>query len=109
MSSNYVKQAQDLIDNNDFLVISKSWCPDCHFANRVFTEHNVRQKAKWIELDHLPGNEGPELQKAFLKLTNQNTVPNIFFKGKHIGGEVQLEKLRATEKLDDELKAAKLL
>lgn len=36
--------------------------------------------------DGLPGTEGPELQKALLDMTGQNTVPNIFVKGKHIGG-----------------------
>jgi glutaredoxin 3 len=38
-----------------------------------------------LELDQM-GNEGVEIQKALLDMTNQNSVPNVFVGGKHLGG-----------------------
>ncbi|ODQ67878.1 thioredoxin-like protein [Nadsonia fulvescens var. elongata DSM 6958] len=108
-SPSYIQRAQKLIADNDFLMISKSWCPDCVYAHRVWKDVGVADKVHLVELDKLPGVEGPELQKAFLELTNQNTVPNIFFKRKHMGGEVQLEKMEKSGQLIKELKAAQLL
>lgn len=30
--------------------------------------------------------DGPDIQQALLELTGQRTVPNVFIKGNHIGG-----------------------
>jgi glutaredoxin 3 len=30
--------------------------------------------------------DGPDVQQALLELTGQRTVPNVFIKGNHIGG-----------------------
>lgn len=40
--------------------------------------------AKVIELDKL--DNGSEIQSALLDITGQRTVPNVFIKGKHLGG-----------------------
>jgi glutaredoxin len=37
-----------------------------------------------IELDQIQG--GGEMQEELQKMTGQRTVPNIFVKGKHLGG-----------------------
>lgn len=40
--------------------------------------------AKIVELDKL--DNGSEIQSALLDITGQRTVPNVFIKGKHLGG-----------------------
>lgn len=40
--------------------------------------------AKIIELDNM--DNGPEVQAALLDISGQRTVPNVFIKGKHLGG-----------------------
>ncbi len=40
--------------------------------------------AKVIELDKL--DNGSDIQSALLDITGQRTVPNVFIKGKHLGG-----------------------
>lgn len=37
------------------------------------------------ELDKM-GDDGPALQHALLQMTGQKSVPNVFVKGEHIGG-----------------------
>ena len=37
------------------------------------------------ELDEM-GDDGPELQMSLFKKTNQKSVPNVFVKQQHIGG-----------------------
>lgn len=39
---------------------------------------------KAIELDQHPN--GKAIQNALFDLTSQKTVPNVFIKGKHVGG-----------------------
>lgn len=41
------------------------------------------------ELDLRP--DGDELQAALLEISGQRTVPNVFIKGKHIGGNSELQ------------------
>ena len=40
--------------------------------------------AKIIELDEI--DNGAEIQEALLDLSGQRTVPNVFIKGMHLGG-----------------------
>ena len=40
--------------------------------------------AKIIELDTM--DNGSEVQAALLDISGQRTVPNVFIKGKHLGG-----------------------
>ncbi len=44
----------------------------------------MKVDAKIIELDKL--ENGAEIQSALLDMTGQRTVPNVFIKGKHLGG-----------------------
>lgn len=37
--------------------------------------------------------DGVEMQAALLEMTGQRTVPNIFVKGKHVGGNDKLHSL----------------
>ena len=40
---------------------------------------------KVLELDQM-GSEGVKIQSVLFEITNQKSVPNVFVKGKHLGG-----------------------
>ena len=82
-------QANDLkatieaqIKGNNVMVYSKSYCP---FATQ--TKNLLRAKginAKIVELDVVAN--GAQIQNTLRQMTGQGTVPNVFIKGEHIGG-----------------------
>ena len=65
------------------MIFSKSFCPYCKNTKRLFLEKNI--EAKIYELDQIL--RGHEIQHALLLMTGQKTVPNVFVKGIHIGGD----------------------
>eukprot|EP00977_Amphora_coffeiformis_P027976 scaffold34676_cov176-Amphora_coffeaeformis.AAC.5 len=50
-----------------------------------------------VNLDRLPGGDGPKIQAELLRLTGQRTVPNIFVGGTHVGGNSDLQALHHQE------------
>lgn len=64
-------------------MFSKSYCPFCVKTKNIFTEMGVEFTVH--ELDQM-GDDGPDLQMALFKKTNQKSVPNVFVKQQHIGG-----------------------
>jgi glutaredoxin 3 len=52
---------------------------------------------KVIELDNL--NNGSKIQAELLAMTGQRTVPNVFIKGKHLGGNDDTHAALASGKL----------
>jgi glutaredoxin 3 len=75
---------QDTIQNNDVVIYSKTYCPYCTSVKTMFKNHFSTVKTHVVELDTLPNGSG--IQAALQLLTGQRTVPNVFVKGKHIGG-----------------------
>ncbi|CAK7334411.1 unnamed protein product [Dovyalis caffra] len=93
---------QNVIYSNKIVIFSKSYCPYCMRAKRVFSELNEKPFA--VELDLR--DDGGEIQDYLLDLVGRHTVPQIFVNGKHIGGSDdlqasvksgQLQKLLGTE------------
>ena len=52
------------------------------------------------ELDKM-GEDGTELQMALLKMTNQKSVPNVFVKQQHIGGNDDTQAAAKSGKLKE--------
>jgi len=50
-------------------------------------------------------SDGPEMQAALAELTGQRTVPNVFIKGKHLGGNDDTQKAAKSGKLQEMLAA----
>mmetsp|Transcript_22530 Transcript_22530/g.47695 ORF Transcript_22530/g.47695 Transcript_22530/m.47695 type:complete len:131 (-) Transcript_22530:2370-2762(-) len=71
------------IASNDVVVFSKSYCPFCTKTKELFTSLDVDFAVH--ELDEM-GDDGPELQMALFKKTGQKSVPNVFVKQQHMGG-----------------------
>lgn len=73
---------KELIDSNQVLVFSKSFCPYCVKVKDLFKELNVKCIA--LELDLM--EDGTNYQDLLHEITGQKTVPNVFINKKHIGG-----------------------
>ncbi|MCJ1301438.1 hypothetical protein MMC08_004238 [Hypocenomyce scalaris] len=80
-------KAQGIIDDNPVAVFSKSWCPYCKASKQLLTEMGARPYI--IELDQV--DDGAAIQDALYEITGQGTVPNVFIKQKHIGGNSDLQ------------------
>jgi glutaredoxin len=71
------------IEEHDVAVFSKSTCPFCIKLKASFKASRVDFAS--IELDTL-GQTGKEVQDELEAKTSQRTVPNVFIRGRHIGG-----------------------
>ncbi|XP_076609384.1 thioredoxin reductase 3 isoform X1 [Chaetodon auriga] len=73
---------QQLIDSNQVIVFSKSYCPYCVKVKDLFKELKV--ECNVVELDLI--EDGSNYQEMLLEMTGQKTVPNVFINKMHIGG-----------------------
>eukprot|EP00465_Bigelowiella_longifila_P013706 CAMPEP_0185254178 /NCGR_PEP_ID=MMETSP1359-20130426/2845_1 /TAXON_ID=552665 /ORGANISM="Bigelowiella longifila, Strain CCMP242" /LENGTH=102 /DNA_ID=CAMNT_0027836891 /DNA_START=64 /DNA_END=372 /DNA_ORIENTATION=+ len=85
------KEIQKLADENTVVVFSKTYCPFCVKAKKALKD--IGMSPYVIELDNR--EDGSSIQQTLLKMTGQRTVPNVWVKGKFLGG------------CDDTLKAIK--
>lgn len=87
-SSMSPEQAQSFIEatnsGHSVVVYSKSYCPYCTQTKQLFQAQFAAANAHVLELDQDPN--GSAVQEALMKITGQRTVPNVFVKGQHIGG-----------------------
>jgi glutaredoxin 3 len=89
------------------MVFAKTYCPYCREAK--FTFQSLLKKLglddgkeltyKVIELDEQPDDDGSMIQNELYEITGQHTVPNIFIKGMHIGGNSDVQDLMRDEQL----------
>ena len=81
------------------VVFSKSYCPFCTKTKTLFEELKV--SAKVYELNEM--DDGNDIQAALLDLTGQKTVPNVFIKGEHLGGNDNTQAAAKSGKLAEML------
>lgn len=86
---------QNVIYSNRIAMFSKSYCPYCLGAKRIFSE--LHEKPFVVELDLR--DDGSQIQSVLLDLTGKRTVPQIFVNGKHIGGSDDLKAAVASGQL----------
>ncbi|KAK2629101.1 hypothetical protein QTJ16_002204 [Diplocarpon rosae] len=89
MSAAKIK-AQSIIDENAVAVFSKSYCPYCKATKALLTELGAKYYA--IELDQV--DDGSAIQAALKEINGQTSVPNIYIKQKHIGGNSDLQAIK---------------
>ena len=65
------------------VIFSKSYCPFCTKTKDLFTSMGVEFAVH--ELDQM-GDDGPDLQMSLFKMNDQKSVPNVYVKQQHIGG-----------------------
>ncbi|GMM27619.1 dithiol glutaredoxin [Martiniozyma asiatica (nom. inval.)] len=89
MSAQTVSQVKELINSKTVFVASKTYCPYCSSAKRLLEK--AYPDAYILELDTI--EDGDDIQAALQSISGQRTVPNIYIKGKHIGGNSDLQAL----------------
>ncbi|RFU25295.1 hypothetical protein B7463_g11034, partial [Scytalidium lignicola] len=84
-------KALSIIDENAVAVFSKSWCPYCKATKALLND--LGAKYYTIELDQV--DDGAEIQDALTEISGQRSVPNIYIKKQHIGGNSDLQAKKA--------------
>lgn len=93
-SNKLEKYMKDLIQENNVMVFSKSYCPFCKKVKAHLKMHNIMYHC--VELDLI--KNGDKMHELLIKMTKQRTVPNVFVQGKHLGGcDKTIEKLESNE------------
>ncbi|KAL4186713.1 hypothetical protein AMTRI_Chr09g35400 [Amborella trichopoda] len=87
---------ENVIYGNKIAIFSKSYCPYCARAKRVFSELN--EKPFVVELDLR--DDGQQIQNVLLEIVGRHTVPQVFINGNHIGGSDDTLKAVANGKLE---------
>lgn len=75
-------EIEQTVAEHKIVVYSKSWCPFC--ARTLATLADLALEPHVVDLDEL--ENGAEIQMALAVKTGQRTVPNVFVKGGHLGG-----------------------
>lgn len=110
VSDDYITKAKGLISEHPYLMLSKSWCPDCHYVYNLFQQQGIYDKLHIIELDQIKDQEeAAALESAFTEIVGKKWVPLLFFKGKYWGNEQDLKNLRKDGQLEAELKKLALI
>ncbi|KAB2618125.1 hypothetical protein D8674_013994 [Pyrus ussuriensis x Pyrus communis] len=78
---------QNAIYSNKIAIFSKSYCPYCLHAKRIFAE--LHEHPFVVDLDLR--DDGAQIQGVLLDVVGRTTVPQIFVNGKHIGGSDDLK------------------
>lgn len=102
-------RAVDLIKQHRFLMLSKSWCPDCHYAINVFNKYSVLDKIYLVELDKMPSNEALKLEKEFTEISGRKWVPSLFFNNEFWGNEGTLKEYESLDQTRAEFKKVGLI
>ena len=76
------KKVVDWIEGNVVMIFSKSYCPFCNKTKDLFKKLKIEFKS--IEIDHQPNGEA--MQFFLAQRWGQRTVPNVFLRGSHLGG-----------------------
>lgn len=84
------------------VVFSKSYCPYCRSTKQLLS--SLDAKFTVFEMDQEP--DGADLQDALEDISGQRTVPNVYIKQKHIGGNSDVQSLSSSGKLKELLKNA---
>ncbi|KAF3855764.1 hypothetical protein F7725_016487 [Dissostichus mawsoni] len=75
-------QIQLLIDSNQVMVFSKSYCPYCVKVKDLFNELKLEFNTMELDLQE----DGTNYQDMLLEMTGQKSVPNVFINKTHVGG-----------------------
>jgi glutaredoxin len=83
------------------VIFSLKDCPHCKKSKALLSELNV-------EFEEISLTDYPEKRSDMLQLADRLTVPQIFVRGKHIGGASDLQRIHVNNEFLDLLNAAPL-
>eukprot|EP00455_Lapot_gusevi_P033486 TRINITY_DN3662_c0_g1_i1.p1 TRINITY_DN3662_c0_g1~~TRINITY_DN3662_c0_g1_i1.p1 ORF type:complete len:102 (+),score=25.95 TRINITY_DN3662_c0_g1_i1:102-407(+) len=96
------QKARAAIANHKVVVFSKTYCPYCTKAKRVLS--GLQARVHVLELDTM--SDGEEIQAALREITGVRTVPQVFIRGRFIGGGDDTERLNKRGQLEPMLREA---
>ncbi|KAI1921180.1 Glutaredoxin [Ophidiomyces ophidiicola] len=104
------QKTQQVISDHAVVVFSKSYCPYCTATKNLLTLEGADfytmeldqvgvflinslyySMLRVLTIARVPLDDGAAIQNALEEITHQRTVPNIFIKQKHIGGNSDLQ------------------
>jgi len=94
------KFIESMIDTQDVLIFSKSYCRYCKATKALFRDIMGVQPTV-IELDEM--ENGSLVQDVLSQMTAQGTVPNVFVKRNHVGGNDDTQELAESGQLQQML------
>lgn len=87
------------VEHPHVVLYTKSWCGFCFRAKQLLERRGIEYGEIDVTVDR-------ELEDEMIRLSGgRSTVPQIFVRGKHIGGSDELVRLAASGQLDDMLGA----
>uniref|UniRef100_A0A1B6D7Z4 Glutaredoxin-2, mitochondrial n=2 Tax=Clastoptera arizonana TaxID=38151 RepID=A0A1B6D7Z4_9HEMI len=101
MSSSVAQFVKEAIAAEPIVIFSKTSCPYCKMAKRVFD--SLKQSYKAIELDDR--DDAEDIQRVLAEITGAKTVPRVFYKGECLGGGSDVKALHESGKLQELLNA----
>lgn len=102
--------AEQLIKDHKYLMVSKSWCPDCHYVYKIWDAYGIADKVYIIELDKFENQEeATRLEDEFTRIAGRKWVPTIFFNGKKLGTEADLKVWKSEGSLESRFRAEGIL
>ncbi|KAF6005548.1 hypothetical protein CCYA_CCYA01G0006 [Cyanidiococcus yangmingshanensis] len=97
------KQVKSALEERGVVVVfSKTYCGFCAAVKRLFERLGIPYKA--LELDLLP--LGAAMQRVLAGMTGQRTVPSVWVRGQHLGGNDAVQELYRAGRLLPILDAA---
>ncbi|EDO14582.1 hypothetical protein Kpol_337p4 [Vanderwaltozyma polyspora DSM 70294] len=101
--SDYNTKAKEIINSHQFVQFSANWCPDCVYANSVWSKFGVSDKVHVFDIGNLSKDEQAQWRDAFESVSKIRNLPTIFVNGKAWGTESELHKYESKGTLKDEL------
>ena len=86
---------RDSVEQSEVVLFCKTTCPFCLRSKQTLASMSVPYEA--LELDTM--DQGADIQAELLTMTGQRTVPNIFVKGEHLGGNDDLQEAAQSGRL----------
>ena len=83
--------------NNSTTPIPSSRTGFCSRTKSLFNNGDLSQDVQVHELDRMP--DGSAIQQTLASMTGQHTVPSVFVKGQHLGGNDDTQTAFRTGKL----------
>lgn len=97
LGENKSEMVKKLIESDEIVIFSKTYCPYCKMAKEVFDKLGTHYTT--IELDKR--SDGQEIQDILGSITAAKTVPRVFVKGQCVGGGSDVKDLYESGKLQN--------
>jgi glutaredoxin 3 len=83
------QQIDHLNTTNEVVIYSKTYCPYSQATKELFQSNFPSAQVKVIELDRDPN--GAMIQQLLLAKNGVRTVPNVYVRNQHIGGNDKVQ------------------